>query len=64
MTEVMMFVDCIQYWLYGDSDYNLGSFMEVPFQGSNLSNYEKALNQAMSKMRVTIEWRWNCTGQK
>ena len=30
--------------------------MEVPFQVSNPTNYQKALNKAMSKERVTVEW--------
>lgn len=54
--EELMFVDGVQYCLYGDSGYNERSFLEVPFQGSQLTGYQKAFNKAMSTGRVTVEW--------
>ena len=55
LEEVMM-VNGIQYCLYGDSGYSLRLFLEVPFQGSNLTHSQRALNVAMSRVRVTVEW--------
>ena len=45
-----------QYALYGDSGYSERPYLEIPFQGSSLTSYEKAYNGAMSKGRVTVEW--------
>jgi nuclease HARBI1 len=35
--EEKITINGIQYFIYGDSGYNLRPFMEVPYQGSNLS---------------------------
>jgi DDE superfamily endonuclease len=51
-----MTIDGIQYCIYGYSGYNLHPFMEVPYQGSNLSEEQKHLNMAMSASRITIDW--------
>ena len=45
-----------QYCIYGDSRYNQRRFLEVPYQGSNLSAPHDAFNSAMSRERVTVEW--------
>jgi hypothetical protein len=42
-----MTINGIQYCIYGDSGYNLHPFMEVPYQGSNLSEEQKHLNIVM-----------------
>ena len=54
--QELLFVDGKQYCVYGDSGYNRRSYMEVPIQGSHLSNAQKAFNAAMSRARVTVEW--------
>eukprot|EP00173_Palmaria_palmata_P001995 Plantae.Rhodophyta-Palmaria_palmata.ctg2218.p1 GENE.Plantae.Rhodophyta-Palmaria_palmata.ctg2218~~Plantae.Rhodophyta-Palmaria_palmata.ctg2218.p1 ORF type:complete len:178 (+),score=22.05 Plantae.Rhodophyta-Palmaria_palmata.ctg2218:290-823(+) len=45
-----------QYVVYGDSGYNWRPFMEIPYQGANLSEQQRAFNEAMSACRVTVEW--------
>ena len=42
-----------RYCLYGDSGYNQRWYMEVLFQGSNLTLTPKAFNKAMSSTRIT-----------
>ena len=49
-------IDGKQYFIYRDSGYNRRTFMEVPFQSSNLTAAQKAFNGAMSSVRVTAEW--------
>lgn len=45
-----------RYCFYGHSGYNRRSFMEVPLLESNLENNPKALNRAMSLLRVMVQW--------
>lgn len=45
-----------RYRIYSDSGYSRRWFMEVPFQGANLTDAQKAFNTAMSKVRITVEW--------
>lgn len=54
-TEFME-VDGLQYCTYGDSGYNWREFLEIPFQGSNISDNQNAFNKRMSEERVTVEW--------
>lgn len=44
---------------YWDCGYNSRPFMEVPFQGSNLTEAQHAFNKEMSRVRVTAEWAFN-----
>ena len=45
-----------RYCIFGDSGYNRRWFMEIPFQGSNLSAQQVAFNKAVSSARITVEW--------
>lgn len=54
--EDVLYIDGIQYCIYGDSGYNSRPYLEVPFQGSTLSGDQTAFNQAMSAARITVEW--------
>lgn len=54
--SVCLMVNGVQYCIYGDSGYNRRVFMEVPFDGSNLTAGQRAFNEAMSTVRVTVEW--------
>lgn len=42
--------------IYGDLGYSVSSFMELLFQGSNLSAAQRAFNQAMYSAIVTAQW--------
>ena len=44
------------FMIYGDSGYSARYFLYLPFNGSNLSDAQKAFNTAMAKSRVTVEW--------
>ena len=44
------------YCIFGDSGYNRRWFMEILFQGSNLSVQQVAFNKAMSSARIAVEW--------
>lgn len=50
-----LFIDGKQYFIYGDSSYNVMEFITVPFRGANL-NAQNAFNRAMSKVIVTAGW--------
>ena len=45
-----------KYCLYGDSGYSRRWFMEVPYQGRNLSAEQRAFNKSMSSSCITVEW--------
>ena len=49
-------IDGKQYCIYGYSVYTQRMFLEVPFQSSNLTAAQKAFNDAMSFVPVTVEW--------
>ena len=53
--EVMV-VNGFQYCIYGDSGYNERDFLVVSSQGSQLTGYQKAFNEAMANGRVSVEW--------
>jgi len=44
---------------YGDSGYSKGEFLEIPFQGANITDDQAAFNKAMSQGRITVEWMFN-----
>lgn len=54
--ENALLVGSRRFCIYGDSGYNARDYMEVPLQGANLSDNQKAFNTAMSGSRVTVEW--------
>ena len=45
-----------QYYIYGDFGYNQRWFIDVPFQGSNISPAQSAFSKAMSSVRISVEW--------
>lgn len=45
-----------QHYIYGDSAYVLRAYLQVPFQGSALTDDQISFNAAMSKVRVSVEW--------
>lgn len=49
-------VEGVRYCIYGDSSYNPGWFMEVPFQGASFTPPRRAFNKSMSVVRITVEW--------
>lgn len=59
MDEILPRVLAVQgkrYCIYGDSGYNQRWFIDVPFQGSNVSPAQSAFNRAMSSVRISVEW--------
>ena len=54
--EDTMFIEGFRYVIYGGSGYSARIFMEVAFQGSNLSAARRAFNMAMDRSRITVEW--------
>ena len=49
-------IDGERYCIYGDSGYNRRWFIEVPYQGSNLTPAQVAFYTAMASVRITMEW--------
>lgn len=49
-------VDSTQYCIYGDRVYARIWFLEMPFQGRNLTAEPLACNKAISSARITVEW--------
>lgn len=49
-------VEGTSYCIHGYSGYSPRWFMEVPFQGGNISPPQAAFNKAMSAVRITVEW--------
>ena len=49
-------IDGKRFYLFGDSGYNRRWYMEFPFQGSELSEAQRAFNKAMSSVRISVEW--------
>ena len=49
-------IDWKRFCLYGESGYNRRWYMEVPFQGRELSAAQRAFNKAMSSVRIIVEW--------
>ena len=41
--------------IYGDAGYPLRRYLRTPFLG-NLTQQQKDFSEAMSKMRVSVEW--------
>ena len=42
--------------IYGDPAYPLSVHLQSPFRGANLNPLEERYNQAMSSVRVSVEW--------
>ena len=49
-------IDGKRFCLFGDSGYNRRWYMEVPFQGSELSAAQRAFDRAMSSACISAEW--------
>ena len=45
-----------QYCLYADSGYSERIYLQVPFQGENLPDVQRARNTAMPSGRVITVW--------
>ena len=56
MMEVILHIDGRQFVVYGDSGYSVRVFLEIPFEGANISAFKKASNKSISNSRVTVEW--------
>jgi hypothetical protein len=54
--ENLLFIEGTQYFAYGDSGYTRRPWLQVPYQGSSLTNEQEATNRAASACRVTVEW--------
>lgn len=52
----MMVLEGRQYCWYGDSRYNEGVYLHVPFTGSNLAAFKWQFDTGMCKARVIMEW--------
>lgn len=52
----MMVLEGRQYCWYGDSRYNEGVYLHVPFTGSNLAAFKWQFDTGMCKTRVIMEW--------
>jgi hypothetical protein len=46
----------VQYCLYDDPAYCLRLYLQVGFQGSNLTGDQIQFNSSMSKVRIAVEW--------
>lgn len=44
------------FCLYGDSACNRRWFMEVPFEGRNMTPSQRAFNKAMPAVRIAVVW--------
>jgi nuclease HARBI1 len=51
-----MNIDGAQYCLYGDPAYCLRPYLQVGYQGSNLTPDQVHFNMSMSKVRIAVEW--------
>jgi DDE superfamily endonuclease len=54
--QTSLLVSGRQYYLDGDVPYTLRPYLQVGFKCSVRSPEEVAFNEAMSKVRVTVEW--------
>ena len=54
--QMFLLISERQYYLYGDVAYTLCPYLKLGFKGSERSPEEVALNEAMSKVRITVEW--------
>lgn len=55
-SESCLLINGKQYFIYGDSGYNRSAYLEVPYQGAALQDWQIAINTAMSSGRITVEW--------
>ena len=51
----VLVVKGMQYCLHADSGYSERIYLQVPFQGDNLPDAQRAQNTAMSSAHVTVE---------
>jgi hypothetical protein len=56
MLQSSMNIDGPQYCLYGDLAYCLGPYLQVGYQGSNLTPDQVHLNMSISKVRIAFKW--------
>jgi DDE superfamily endonuclease len=54
--QASMNINGMQYCLYGDPAYCLRPYMQVGYQGSNITADQKLLNASMPKVRISVEW--------
>lgn len=54
--QQILLIDGAQYEVYGNSRYTWNTFIEVPFQRSNLYNNQKTFNTSMAELCVTVDW--------
>lgn len=54
--EECIIIDNVQYCIYGDSGYSRREFIEVPFQGSDMSDYIRKFNADIYRRRMSLEW--------
>ena len=52
----MQLEDGTRFCIYGDSGYSRRWYLYTPFQGASLSPDQSSFNEAMSAVRVTVEW--------
>ena len=52
----VIYVGGKQYCISGDFRYNQRPFLKVPYQGSNLGAPHRAINGAIWRGKVTVEW--------
>lgn len=44
--------------VFGDSDYSVREFLEVPFHGGKMESRQTVHNTAIPKIRINIEWNF------
>jgi len=55
----ILHIEPMKFCVYGDSGYNNRAFLEIPFQGSNLSTHQRAFKSPMASAGGTVEWLYN-----
>ena len=48
----------VQYCFYGDPAYCFRPYLQVGFQGSNLTEYRIQFNSSVSNVRIAVEWNF------
>jgi hypothetical protein len=56
LLQSSMNINGVQYCLYGDPAYCLRPYLQVGYQGSNLTADQILFNASMSKVRIAVEW--------
>jgi hypothetical protein len=52
-----------QYYIYGDLAYILRPYIQVGFQGPNLTTEQASFNSSKSLVRIAVEWAFKDTKQ-